>query len=162
MRIHYFVDGYNLFFRALDDKSSFQEKREQLLAWLQEQALSLNLDLTIVFDGSPETPGEQRRSHIGLLEIVYTGKRLSADSYILEELSRLTRRHNQCVITSDKGLSRQCRHLGADAQTIEAFLKLLNTRRSKQNTQDEKAIEELPFHLERLQKIFEAKLNKHL
>jgi len=117
--MHYIIDGYNLLFRKTDGEN-LQKLRQALIEELVDKASLLKIQITVVFDSKTEY--ELQKGYLGPLEVVYTKSGLSADDYILEELS-----HNadvkQClVITSDKPLARQCRQQGAKTMTVDAFV----------------------------------------
>lgn len=144
--MHYFIDGYNLYFRLPDKKRSLEEGRSQIIAALK----SVKLSLTIVFDGGQDDRPE--RAYKGALAIVYTAKGQSADSYILDEISWVKNPKNYTVVTSDKKLAAEARASGACSQTIAAFLTLLEKKHAVKTA--EKPFKDSTKNLERLLKLF--------
>ncbi len=145
--MHYFIDGYNLLFRLPQQKLSFEKSREEVINSL----LGVKLSLTVVFDGGGGDRSE--RTHKGPLEIVYTAKGQSADSYILEELSWIKKPGDHTVITSDKPLGLQCRQLGASVKSVPDFLEALYKKQAIKKA--EKPSKDNDKDLSRLLKIFQ-------
>jgi len=128
--MHYFVDGYNLLFHLSDDPQSLEYERNQLIEALNFSARKFHLQITVIFDAISQ--GEFSRSHFHELEIIFTSKGESADEYILDALNYTNSPRNITVVTSDKGLARLSRNLGAQTKSIESFIKWLNKKESKQ------------------------------
>ncbi len=125
--MHYFLDGYNLLFRSIDDDKELQQQREELLKDLTEKLELLSLDVSIVFDAA-YSPGGVSRTRTRHVEVIYTAAGESADSYIVEELAHCTQAHQETVITSDKKLAWQARRCGAKTIDIETFVTWLDSR----------------------------------
>ena len=162
--MHYLIDGYNLLFQLPELKgTSLQAKREKIIKIFQEYLISIPLQITIVFDGDKQGSAEIVKRHINQLEIVYTAKKQTADSYIIEELEASFRPQNFVVITSDAGLTRQSQGLQAGTQTIEEFLEYLSEKMRKKAKKEmhEKPSEEPQKDMERLRIIFEKRLKKN-
>ncbi len=123
--MHYIVDGYNLLFRLFGKGEALQEGREQLLEWLKAKALQLRL--TVVFDAQHQE-GEATRSDFGPLEIIFSNVGETADTRILALLKAGSRAERKVIVTSDKRLALEARHLGAKTETAEEFLAWLNNR----------------------------------
>lgn len=151
--MHYFIDGYNLFFRLPETKRSLEEGRELLI----DSLLGIKMSLTIVFDGGDNDM--PRRTHKGPLEIVYTAKGQSADNYILEEVSWVKNPQDYTVVTSDKQLARRCQMAGSKCQTISSFLALLEKKQAVPIK--EKPLKESAKNIEKLLKIFTELLKKY-
>ncbi|NNM42716.1 MAG: hypothetical protein HKM07_00030 [Chlamydiae bacterium] len=161
--MHYLIDGYNLLFQLPELKgASLQVKREKIIEIFQEYLISIPLQITIVFDGNKQSSAEVIKRHINQLEIVYTAKKQTADSYIIEELETSFHPQNFVVVTSDSGLARQSQGLQASTQTIEEFLEYLSGKMRKKAKKEmrEKPSEEPQKDMERLRIIFEKRLNK--
>lgn len=144
--MHYFIDGYNLLFRSPAETKTLEDARKQMIDFLVDAKFSL----TLVFDGKrPDLP---HRMHKGALEIIYTSKGQSADSYILEALSLVKNPRVHTVITSDKNLASSCQHIGAYTQSIDSFLAIL--QKSRAVTPIEKPFKDSSSQFSRLLKIF--------
>lgn len=144
--MHYFIDGYNFIFRLPKQTGALESERERLIASL----ISLNLPMTLVFDGGMDN--HVHRSHKGHLEIVYTGKKQSADEYILEEICRRKKPNACTVVTSDKKLATLCQESGSHSQSISSFLSRL--KKNKTKILAEKPSKDTQGQVERLAKIF--------
>ncbi|MCX6995146.1 MAG: NYN domain-containing protein [Chlamydiae bacterium] len=145
--MHYFIDGYNLLFRLSQEKMSFERSRQEVIASL----LGVKLSLTVVFDGGGGDGAQ--RTHKGPLEIIYTAKGQSADSYILDELAWIKKPGAYTVVTSDKPLGANCRQLGASVKSISDFLEALYKKQAIKRV--EKPIKDNEKELSRLLKIFQ-------
>lgn len=137
--MHYLVDGYNLLFR-LTVPGTLQEKREACIAWLIDYAKEGTASVTLFFDSRVTPTEELERGHKGDLEIVYTGPGQTADEAILEWITTASHKANCCAVTSDNGLVRRCRSLGAQVKSCEAFSTFLEKRKSKRKAPSEKRI----------------------
>ncbi|MFT4551407.1 MAG: putative RNA-binding protein with PIN domain [Chlamydiales bacterium] len=131
--MHYFIDGYNLLLRFSTDDHSFQSDREQFISDLNETAKFLNLDITIVFDAA-YTTNDLSRSHFDSVELIFTGESETADDYILDALQLLDNPRKELVVTSDKGLARRCRSLGAHTQSVHDFINWISNRNQKKSS----------------------------
>lgn len=125
--MHYYIDGYNLLFHILHTGESLQEQRLKLISDLQTKISCLELDVTIVFD-SHYQKDNSTRSHLNLLEIIFTSKGETADEFILQDLKRCASPKNHTVVTSDKKLSWLCRRLLAKTESVVEFITWLNKR----------------------------------
>lgn len=145
--MHYFIDGYNLLLRFPTDDHSFQSDRDEFISELNETAKFLNMDITIVFDAA-YTSNDLSRSHFDSVEIIFTGEAETADDYILDALQLLENPREELIITSDRGLARRCRSIGAHTQTVNDFINWVNKRShkgsSRKHVQSEKPSPESP------------------
>lgn len=119
--MHYLIDGYNLLFRKFEVEDQLQEKRERFLKLLRSRIGSLHV--SIIFDAQ-HTVGEATRSGYGPLDVIFTNQNETADDCIL----KLVKPKQTVVVTSDKHLAREARHLGAKTETAEQFLARLDKR----------------------------------
>lgn len=125
--MHYWIDGYNLLFRLQHGHPDpdLQHAREWILEELNQKISVSQIEISIVFDATWQK-GESSHSHLGALEIFFTGQGETADQYILDQLLHLTNLKQETVVTSDKGLAYQVRNHGAHTQSVEAFMLWLN------------------------------------
>jgi uncharacterized protein len=151
--MHYWVDGYNLFFRLTKSYKSMKEQERALLQKLYLTMTQLNSPMTVVFDGREVDPPEALRKNLKAMNIVYTPKRQTADDYILEMLEHAKNPAQETVISSDRDLLRKARQKGAHTQTVEGFLKTINKKKSKSH-EDRKQSQESSLEFQRLLKIF--------
>src|ERR1700722_8106526 len=131
--MHYYIDGYNLLFRAAGGASTsrdFKSQRESMVHSLNVKIASLKLDVTIVFD-SQYFEGEGSRSHYKHLEICFTPLGMTADEYILEQLKFCRSPQHEIVVTSDRDLAYKARNLSASTESVDEFLGWLNKRYKK-------------------------------
>lgn len=159
--MHYYVDAYNLLFKVSKTKKTLEKDRQIFLQILNEKMAQLKWSVTLVFDGAEGVRGEVSRHHFKDLEIIYTSKGLSADDYILQEVTASTRPHDETVVTSDRELAGRCRQLGAHTLTIRNFLDVLSSKEQKSRQKgSEKSFRDSDAHFARLLKIFEEKLKE--
>jgi hypothetical protein len=162
--MHYLIDGYNLLFRLKNERKSLQKKREEILLALSEKSEELKLHITIVFDATKEEFEGSTRGHFKDLEIVYTSKKQSADAYIIAMIECCKYPQKEIVVTSDRDLARHCAALGARSLSIEAFFKMLQSKKKKQKraTSTPKVFKESDSNFARLLKIFEERLKNDI
>ncbi len=160
--MHYLIDGYNFFFRAQTDILPLQQKRGDFIAALDHLFATLNLSCTIVFDSNQDLttpfPSKKQLSHI---DVVFSPNNLSADDYIIEWLTAQSHLKQITVVTSDKPLAKQARHLGAPTLSLTHFFALIakKERHLSRDRQEEKIAVESEAELQRLLKIFESRLD---
>lgn len=152
----YIVDGYNLLFFVLESKHDFATQRQSLINYLQKRFSSLHLKGMLIFDGAHRKEEESGLSYKSPLEIVYTPKGQNADSFIVEILSLSKNPKQITVVTNDKGLTRHARSMHAPVLTNQAFIQFL--QKKGQKSVREKNIADSPKNIERLQNIFESRL----
>jgi predicted RNA-binding protein with PIN domain len=157
--VYYFLDGYNLLFSCLENEKTLRTQRQNLIRWIQRSFASLNLSGTLVFDGAHRREEESGFSYPSPLEVVYTPKGQSADSFIVEQLGSLKSCKCVTVITNDTGLRRHAQSAGAKTQSNEAFLQWL-LKKERKNTKKPKALKETDFQIQRLTEIFEERMKK--
>lgn len=125
--MHYYIDGYNLLFRLRKKGESFQKIRESIIQDIAQKVSMLSLDATIVFDAQYQE-GEQSRSHVADLEVVYTSEGETADEYIFNALKDSVNIRQETVVTSDRPLAISVKRLLGRVESIEEFISWLNTR----------------------------------
>lgn len=135
--MHYYIDGYNMLFRMTQFQQGLQAERESLLEDLNRKISLLKLDVSIVFDAAFQAGGRSR-THLDALEILYTGEGETADEFILDVLSQASAPRQEIVVTSDKILAAQVRHLSAKVEPVEEFLRWLNRSYEKRLKQPER------------------------
>ncbi len=123
--MHYFIDGYNLLFRLLNNSENLQSQRETIIYDLNKKISLLKLDVSIVFDAAFQI-GERSRSHYHELEILFTAKGETADEYIIDEIKNNPHPQQETVVTSDKQLAWHVRHGSAHIESVEEFMLWLN------------------------------------
>lgn len=161
--MHYLIDGYNLLFRILESKKSLQTQRELIVHSLQKEFKSLHLKGTIVFDGRHRRDEESGLTYRSPLVVAYSHQGQTADQYILEKLENAPVSET-CVVTDDRFLANASHGLGANTLHINAFLRLVEKKRTAQQQKQDSFREERPMkeskkETERLIKIFEDRLH---
>jgi predicted RNA-binding protein with PIN domain len=151
--MHYWIDGYNFFFRLTKSYTSMKEQEKALLEKLFHTMTHLGSPMTVIFDGREKDPPEALRRNLRAMNIVYTAAHQTADDYILEMLDYAQNPHNEMVISSDNDLLRRSKQKGARTKTIEEFLTTISKK--KPTPTDKKPSNESPAELARLLKIFE-------
>jgi predicted RNA-binding protein with PIN domain len=126
--MHYIIDGYNVI--NLSNKfsaSTLEGRRQKLIEFIQfdRPHISLKNLVTVVFDYKSKKPYESlghNKSHIGNIEIIFSGGVLSADDIIAEIVDESSNPYEITVVTNDKGLRRRTSSVGAKHETVESFL----------------------------------------
>lgn len=132
-------------------------KRKEMIDWLRAQFRQKKLQGTLVFDGSHRREEESGLSYPSPLEIAFTPKGQSADAYIIEQLSSVRNKKTCTVVTDDRGLVRHAQEQGVPVLSNTAFLRWLN-KQGKKAEQDKPSSKETSHQMDRLQKIFEERL----
>lgn len=158
---YYLIDGYNFLFRLRSGGSTLEKKRETLLRLLNEELSPLRLHLCVIFDGADPIRNYARTLQFETLEIVYTSSHQSADDYVIDKLEHCRHTGHFIVVTSDQGLAKTCKRLGARTLSIEDFVEFLRRRLQKVAHKESKpALHPSNKELDRLLEIFEARLKK--
>ncbi len=160
--MHYLVDAYNLLFRIQKKIPKLENGRKLLIEQINEAASSLNLVVTLVFDGASKHLPHALRAHFDAIAIVYTPESQTADEYIIQEVIEACHPSQITVVSNDRELSQKCRLHKAHIQTIENFFEMLIKKEKKYK---KRQFTPGPFkgtssELERLQVIFEERLKK--
>lgn len=158
--LNYWIDGYNLFFRLHKNYQSLKKRKHTLLVTLNKMVKLLGYHVIIVFDGKQKEYLESYQQNWSDIVLIYTGYNQSADDLILERIQEYKILSNQIVVSSDRDLLKKARLLGAQTETVEKFLNHLIQRVRKKMAVSfpSKDVSENPMQMDRLLKIFEAKL----
>lgn len=163
--MHYLVDAYNLLFRTLKKRGPLEKKRQSLIAELNSSISHLNLNVTLVFDGSQDCLPASTRGHFDAVEIVYTSKSLTADEYISEEVFNSNTPSQITVVTNDRELANRCKTQRAKILAIDEFLCFLMKKKAKKNKfarNPQAAFRDSDPEIARLLAIFEKKLFENI
>ncbi len=125
--MHYYLDGYNLLFRAVRGGDNVTKRRQELIADLHNKISLVGLNVSLVFD-SKYFPGGSEKSNFDNLEIIFSSVGETADELILDALQAAPDPRKETVVTSDKKLAWYARLKGAKTVTVEEFIDLLNRR----------------------------------
>ncbi len=158
--MHYLVDGYNFVFRlGRKNKKNFQALREEFIKKFSHYVEKHNLHVTLVFDGKDLPSGSYTRGNWKNIEVVYTHHGLTADAYLLDQITHFKKAASITIVTSDKQLAIHARVQGSHVMSVEDFMQFLVHKEHKKHPQSEKpVIRDTGFHFDRLLKIFEEKL----
>lgn len=154
--MHYIIDGYNLLFKITAPYKDLREKREKILAYLQE-TLS-HVSLTVVFEGMHRKEEENGFQYIGKVKVIFTPKGQTADEYITDFLELSSSPSEYTVVTSDRTLASHCRSLEAKTLEIPEFLHWMEKKSIPK--QKEKNFRDSAKNIERLLKIFEKRFQE--
>jgi predicted RNA-binding protein with PIN domain len=161
--VHYLIDGYNLFFQVRKKRTGFSKKeREKAIEQLSLFLRPLKGRLTVILDGQEELGLDSFHHNYRNLELIYTCRDESADTYIVKKLSLFSSLEKVTVVTSDRDLSFQAKCLGASILSIKNFLSLVQKQRAKKKISKEVEIRESDIQMKRLLKIFEWRLQNDL
>lgn len=159
--MHYLIDGYNLLFLLFDSPDNLQSNRKKVIDFLEESLLSLNLGVTLVFDASHQEGNRHPFEYLESFDILFTPKGQTADDFILEKVEFSLHPAETTVVTSDKRLGMQCRHLGAHIQSLKQFFSWLSKKRSDQSKKTSQAsFKDSKANIQRLLNIFESRLKE--
>lgn len=125
--MHYFIDGYNLLFRAIRGEGDVTKRRQELILDLHRKIRLTQLNATLVFDAQ-YYPGGSEKSHFDNLEIIFSSTGETADQLILDALHHADNPLEETVVTSDKKLAWYARRKSAKTMPVEEFIDLLNRR----------------------------------
>jgi predicted RNA-binding protein with PIN domain len=163
--MHYLVDAYNLLFRTLKKRGPLEKTRHKLIEELNEAVSSLNLSVTLVFDGAEEHLPHPTRGHFDAIEIVYTSKSKTADAYITEEVAHSKTPTQITVVTNDRELAGRCRQRRAKILSIDEFLGFITKKKIKKKRLTSHArgtFRDSDPEIARLLSIFEEKLKDQI
>jgi predicted RNA-binding protein with PIN domain len=161
--MHYLIDGYNLLFRLSESKKNLETARKNIISSIQIEFAALVLEGTIVFDGAHRRGEESGLSYRSPLVIAYSPSGETADQAILERLEIARTPADITVVSNDRKLIAEAKRLHAKTLSLNAFLSHLEKKhaKSKQHEEDRPAYRESKKELDRLLKIFEARLREN-
>lgn len=133
----YYIDGYNLMFRAARGSGDFQTHRENFIEELNEKIQTLMLDATIVFDAQYQF-GLGSRSRYRHLTVCFTDTGETADDYLIEEIRGSPTPRQIILVTSDKRLAWRARHYQAKTMSVEEFMATLDLQFKKRLKEEKK------------------------
>jgi predicted RNA-binding protein with PIN domain len=147
------IDGYNLLFSLHDDIEDVERDRRTLLSYLSSYLSNVSQEILFIFDSTKNNAWhfEYHES----LKVIFSPTNMSADTYILEMIQGTKHPGNITLVTADKTLAHKAKDLGAQIQTISAFLHWLE----KKDPSADKEPNESSLQRKRLEKIFEKRLN---
>jgi predicted RNA-binding protein with PIN domain len=158
--MYYLIDGYNLIFTLIESKESLQVFRQKTIRYLQKKFAQGSLSGMLVFDGAHRRDEESGLSYPSPLIVAYAPKGQSADAYIVEEIEKTKNPKQIIVVTNDRGLSSHARSHGAKVQSNREFILFLK-KRSQKTKKGNLEPQDTKQNLERLQKIFEERLENN-
>jgi len=158
--MHYFIDGYNLLFAVIHSEDTLEKRRETIIQLIQKHLIPLHVEATLVFDSKQE---DVEFHDIDSLRIVFTKKGLSADEYIIHELSLLSNPDQETVVTSDKRLAHLAKNYNAHTLSISAFIEKIEKIAKKKGKTPPylDAFTDSDANIHRLLKIFEKRMNEN-
>jgi predicted RNA-binding protein with PIN domain len=132
------VDGDNLLGTWPGRRRSDSERRE-LAMQLARHARRSRRRVVVVFDGSPP-PGAAFGA-----DVLFSGPGRTADDVMIEFLRAQSDRRGWIVVTSDRSLGDQCRHLEARVERCDRFRGRLRVRDDQEKPERE---DDVDFWLE--------------
>lgn len=160
--MQYIIDGYNFLFQLYAFDGTLEQGRETLLEFLDKASTQKNLQITIVFDGADLSSYPHFKT-FGSLQVIYSPSYMTADDYILEELSSIDHPQTVTVITSDRQLANKARGFKAKTMTIDLFLEEVIQKKVKKTIVRQETkfdFQESTQNILRLEKIFVDRLKK--
>jgi len=117
------VDGYNIIFAWPDLASlkdvNLQDAREMLIATLADYAAMTRQRVTVVFDSHRRPDAEASEQTISGVEVVYSGRKTSAD-HVIERLLFEARTSDEVTVATSDALQRDLA-LGRKIKTVSAL-----------------------------------------
>lgn len=118
------VDGYNMIFAwpelsAIKD-ISLEDAREMLIAILADYAALTRQHVTVVFDSHRAGPGPASRDRQHGVEVIYSGRKTSAD-HVIERLVFEARPGEEVTIATSDAVQRDLA-LGKQVKTMSAVV----------------------------------------
>ena len=158
-----FVDGYNVINKwpKLREaaRKSLQTARDNLIEDLAEYSYLTGEELVIVFDAyNLDRLKETTITKYGM-EIVFTKRFQTADTYIERELTKIARRHNVKVVTDDGAVQNLALSKGAARMTALELQHDLDSLRSKIKIRQQKSFSQ-NYDAYPISKALKAKLDE--
>ncbi len=118
------VDGYNMIFSwpvlaALKD-TKLEDARDLLISILADYGAMTRQQVTVVFDSHRRTDGEASNDRIAGVEVVFSGRKTSAD-HVIERLVFGARSSDDVTVATSDGLQRDYA-LGRGVKTVSALI----------------------------------------
>jgi predicted RNA-binding protein with PIN domain len=118
------VDGYNMIFAwpelaALKD-TKLEDARDQLISILADYGAMTRQQVTVVFDSHRRTDGEASNERIAGVQVVFSGRKTSAD-HVIERLVFGARSGDDVTVATSDGLQRDYA-LGRGVKTVSAVV----------------------------------------
>jgi predicted RNA-binding protein with PIN domain len=101
----YLIDGNNLIGRSSDFNLKSPFSRELLIKELLAFQKKKDAKITIVFDGIPDEHLNRQFLSLGKMEIIFAGRKISADARILQIIQRSSDPASIILVSSDKKLT---------------------------------------------------------
>ena len=116
------VDGYNMIFAwpelsALKDVK-LEDARDLLIAMLADYAAMTQQRITVVFDSHRRADAEASEQVISGVQVLYSGRKTSAD-HVIEKLLFETRAGDEVTVATSDSLQRDLA-LGREVKTVSA------------------------------------------
>lgn len=158
-----FVDGYNVINKWPNlrevARKSLQTARDNLIEDLAEYSYLTGEELVIVFDAyNLDRLKETSITKYGM-EIVFTKRFQTADTYIERELAKIARRHNVKVVTDDGAVQNLALSKGAARMTALELKHDLDSLRSKIKIRQKKSFSQ-NYDAYPISKALKAKLDE--
>jgi predicted RNA-binding protein with PIN domain len=118
------VDGYNMIFAwpelaALKD-TKLEDARDLLISILADYGAMTRQQVTVVFDSHRRTDGEASNERIAGVQVVFSGRKTSAD-HVIERLVFGARSGDDVTVATSDGLQRDYA-LGRGVKTVSAII----------------------------------------
>lgn len=117
------VDGYNIIFAwpelsALKDVK-LEDARDLLVSILADYAAMTRQKVTVVFDSHRRPDAEASRQMVSGVQVVYSGRKTSAD-HVIERLLFEAKPNDEVTVATSDGLQRDLA-LGREIKTVSAL-----------------------------------------
>jgi predicted RNA-binding protein with PIN domain len=122
------IDGYNVLKYRHEKSHLNQDEREQFIALLKRYAALKKIEVSVIFDGGP-LGWPDRETH-GLVRVIYTGKKETADEYIINYCER-HKGGDIVVVSSDREIKKVAGKMGIEAISAAEFYRFLKDAAAK-------------------------------
>ena len=149
----YYLDGYNLLFQLFEERDDFKSHRDELISFLETHLQYVKFKVKLIFDAHHSQERLPQYEYSRHLEIIFTPRNMTADEFILEQLSVSRHPGQITVVTNDKSLRLNCHNLKAMTMSPKSFIRFLKKKGKKAPSIEN--FEDTPENIERLLQIFE-------
>lgn len=135
MAMHIIIDGYNVLKQMLTDEQIGLPQRRAFINMLGKYAAKKNHNVTVIFDGGPDTWPTQEKDHG--VTVIYSGTKQTADDIIKKLLS--TKKYGILLVSSDnelKAAAARAEGASINADDFYALVKDELTQKSDQSSTD--------------------------
>ncbi len=142
--MHYILDGYNVIGASKHIRLGQSDKEDNLIKLLSKFLKHNKHNITVVFDGKhPDFNWQSHYTQQGI-QIVFTDKEESADSYIIRKMNNKKNKQAIIVVTSDREIITAAKR--AQIKTLSSSMFWKNVLQNESETKTMKPSHDLSEH----------------